>query len=83
MFIDKDVVCCALCQTPETPIYCDICHMNLCKDYILKHVSDSSKVPNLVAFKQYCATLNHRMCLNHPTNQCDLSAVNNVTFLLV
>lgn len=61
MFSDKDVVCCALCQTPETPIYCDICHMNLCKDYILKHVSDSSKVPNLVAFKQYCATLNHRM----------------------
>lgn len=61
----QDVVCCALCQTPETPLYCEICHMNLCKDCILKHVSDPSKVHNVVSFKQHCTTLNHL------TKQCD------------
>lgn len=61
----QDVVCCALCQPPETPLYCEICHMNLCKDCILKHVSDPSKVHNVVSFKQHCTTL------NHPTTQCD------------
>lgn len=61
----QDVVCCALSQTPETPLYCEICHMNLCKDCILKHVSDPSKVHNVVSFKQHCTTL------NHPTTQCD------------
>lgn len=33
---------------------------------------DPSKVHIVVAFKQYCATLNHCMCLNHPTKQRDL-----------
>lgn len=71
-FSAQDVVRCALCQTPETPLYCENCHINLCKDCILKHVSDPSTVHNVVAFKQYCDTLNHRMCLNHPTKQSDL-----------
>uniref|UniRef100_K1PRB8 Tripartite motif-containing protein 2 n=1 Tax=Magallana gigas TaxID=29159 RepID=K1PRB8_MAGGI len=53
-------------------MYCEICHIHLCKDCVETHLSDSSKVHNVVSLKQYLTTLNYPKCRKHPTKQCEL-----------
>nr|XP_034331668.1 uncharacterized protein LOC117690933 [Crassostrea gigas] len=68
----QDVVRCTLCQYAVAPMYCEVCHIHLCKDCVEKHLSDSSKVHNVVPLKQYLTTLNYPKCRKHPTKQCEL-----------
>nr|XP_034329513.1 uncharacterized protein LOC109619769 [Crassostrea gigas] len=68
----QDVVRCTLCQDSVAPMYCEACHLHLCKDCVEKHFSDSSKVHNVVPLKQYLTTLNNPKCRKHPTRQCEL-----------
>nr|XP_034327218.1 uncharacterized protein LOC117689687 [Crassostrea gigas] len=68
----QDVVRCTLCQDSVAPMYCEVCHIHLCKDCVEKHFSDSSKVHNVVPLKQYLTTLNYPKCRKHPTRQCEL-----------
>ncbi|XP_065924943.1 uncharacterized protein [Magallana gigas] len=68
----QDVVRCTLCQYSVAPMYCEVCHIHLCKDCVEKHFSDSSKVHNVVPLKQYLTTLNYPKCRKHPTKQCEL-----------
>nr|XP_034327248.1 E3 ubiquitin-protein ligase TRIM71-like [Crassostrea gigas]XP_034327249.1 E3 ubiquitin-protein ligase TRIM71-like [Crassostrea gigas]XP_034327250.1 E3 ubiquitin-protein ligase TRIM71-like [Crassostrea gigas]XP_034327251.1 E3 ubiquitin-protein ligase TRIM71-like [Crassostrea gigas] len=68
----QDVVRCTLCQDSVAPMYCEVCHIHLCKDCVEKHFSDSSKVHNVVPLKQYLTTLNYPKCRKHPTKQCEL-----------
>ncbi|XP_052704881.1 uncharacterized protein LOC128180769 [Crassostrea angulata] len=68
----QDVVRCTLCQYSVAPMYCEVCHIHLCKDCVEKHFSDSSKVHNVVPLKQYLTTLNNPKCRKHPTKQCEL-----------
>lgn len=68
----QDVVRCVLCQTHETPLYCEFCHMNLCKNCVEKHLSDPLKAHKVVSFQQYCTSLNDHMCMDHPTKKCDI-----------
>uniref|UniRef100_A0A8W8JKE5 B box-type domain-containing protein n=1 Tax=Magallana gigas TaxID=29159 RepID=A0A8W8JKE5_MAGGI len=53
-------------------MYCEVCHIHLCKDCVEKHFSDSSKVHKVVPLKQYLTTLNYPKCRKHPTRQCEL-----------
>nr|XP_034329412.1 uncharacterized protein LOC117690159 [Crassostrea gigas] len=68
----QDVVRCTLCRHSVAPMYCEICHIHLCKDCVEKHLSDSSKVHNVVSLKQYCTSLTYPKCCKHPTKQCEL-----------
>ncbi|XP_052706890.1 E3 ubiquitin-protein ligase TRIM71-like [Crassostrea angulata] len=68
----QDVVRCTLCQYSVAPMYCEVCHIHLCKDCVETHFSDSSKVHNVVPLKQYLTTLNYPKCRKHPTKQCEL-----------
>nr|XP_034316512.1 E3 ubiquitin-protein ligase TRIM71-like [Crassostrea gigas]XP_034316513.1 E3 ubiquitin-protein ligase TRIM71-like [Crassostrea gigas] len=68
----QDVVRCTLCQYSVAPMYCEVCHIHLCKDCVKKHFSDSSVVHNVVPLKQYLTTLNYPKCRKHPTKQCEL-----------
>ncbi|XP_052704430.1 uncharacterized protein LOC128180385 [Crassostrea angulata] len=68
----QDVVRCTLCQYSVAPMYCEVCHIHLCKDCVETHLSDSSKVHKVVSLKQYLTTLNYPKCRKHPTKQCEL-----------
>ncbi|XP_052707965.1 uncharacterized protein LOC128183113 [Crassostrea angulata] len=68
----QDVVRCTLCQESVAPMYCEVCHIHLCKDCVETHFSDSSKVHKVVPLKQYLTTLNYPKCRKHPTKQCEL-----------
>nr|XP_034333974.1 E3 ubiquitin-protein ligase TRIM71-like [Crassostrea gigas]XP_034333975.1 E3 ubiquitin-protein ligase TRIM71-like [Crassostrea gigas] len=68
----QDVVRCTLCRDSVAPMYCEVCHIHLCKDCVEKHFSDSSKVHKVVPLKQYLTTLNYPKCRKHPTKQCEL-----------
>lgn len=68
----QDVVRCDLCQITEIPMYCDVCHIHLCRDCVEKHLTDSSNVHKVVSFKQYCTTLNYPKCRKHPSKLCEL-----------
>ncbi|XP_052706889.1 E3 ubiquitin-protein ligase TRIM71-like [Crassostrea angulata] len=68
----QDVVRCTLCQDSVAPMYCEVCHIHMCKDCVETHLSDSSKVHNVVSLKQYFTTLNYPKCRKHPTRQCEL-----------
>ncbi|XP_052681789.1 uncharacterized protein LOC128162583 [Crassostrea angulata] len=68
----QDVIRCTLCQDSVAPMYCEVCHIHLCKDCVETHLSDSSKVHKVVSLKQYLTTLNNPKCRKHPTKQCEL-----------
>lgn len=67
----RDVVRCTLCQTSVAPMYCEFCHVHLCKDCVEKHFSDYSKFQNVVPLRQYFKTLIYAKCRKHPTKQCE------------
>ncbi|XP_052705859.1 E3 ubiquitin-protein ligase TRIM71-like [Crassostrea angulata] len=68
----QDVVRCTLCQDSVAPMYCEVCHIHLCKDCVETHLSDSSKVHKVVSLKQYLTTLNNPKCRKHHEKQCEL-----------
>ncbi|XP_052704880.1 E3 ubiquitin-protein ligase TRIM71-like [Crassostrea angulata] len=68
----QDLVRCTLCQDSVAPMYCEVCHIYLCKDCVEKHLSDSSKVHKVVSLKQYLTSLSNPKCRKHPAKQCEL-----------
>lgn len=68
----QDVVRCTLCTSSVALMFCEVCDINLCKDCIEKHLSDSSKVHKVVSLKQCLATLNYPKCEKHEGMRCEL-----------
>ncbi|XP_052694251.1 tripartite motif-containing protein 3-like [Crassostrea angulata] len=66
----KDVAPCSLCQIPEASMYCEVCHIHLCKACKGEHLSDSSKEHRVVPVKQCRTTLNYPLCRKHPIYKC-------------
>ena len=65
----QDVVRCTSCETALAPMYCEVCHIDLCKDCAVKHIFDKSKVHKIVSLKQF---LSSPKCPDHSNKQCEL-----------
>lgn len=48
----EDIIRCYLCDTPIPLLYCEACHINICKGCAVRHLSDDSKEHTVVPVKQ-------------------------------
>eukprot|EP00105_Crassostrea_gigas_P015997 XP_011433199.1 PREDICTED: uncharacterized protein LOC105332340 [Crassostrea gigas] len=72
----QDVLRCRLCKTPIPPLYCDICHIHLCKTCAGEHILDESSEHKVVVFKKRglapsCSKHSKKLCELH-CKQCDI-----------
>ncbi|XP_062584598.1 uncharacterized protein LOC134246286 [Saccostrea cucullata] len=68
----QDIIRCDLCETAIVQMYCDFCHVNLCKPCIGEHIADDYNKHQVVPFQQRKSTLIYPKCATHPTKACEL-----------
>nr|XP_034305168.1 uncharacterized protein LOC109620202 isoform X4 [Crassostrea gigas] len=77
----QDVHRCDLCETAIVHIYCDFCHVNLCKPCILDHILDEYEKHKIVPFQERRSTLIYPNCGNHPQKNCELQCKKCCSFV--
>lgn len=69
-----DIIRCELCDTAAPQLYCNICHINLCKACAGEHLLDESKFHLVVLSKHRLSnsTYDYTKCPEHSTKPCKL-----------
>ncbi|XP_062572287.1 uncharacterized protein LOC134234249 isoform X2 [Saccostrea cucullata] len=68
----QDAIRCDLCETAIVKVYCDFCHVNLCKPCVGEHIADEYDKHKIVPFQQRKSTLIYPKCATHSTKNCEL-----------
>lgn len=70
----QDVIRCAMCETPVPPLYCEVCHINLCKTCAGEHLLDESKCHIVVPIKyrKFIPKFRYPKCKIHTKKRCNL-----------
>ncbi|XP_062588400.1 E3 ubiquitin-protein ligase TRIM36-like [Saccostrea cucullata] len=63
----QDVIRCDLCKTALVQMYCDFCHVNLCRPCIGEHIADEYDKHKIVPFQHKKSTLIYPTCSAHQT----------------
>lgn len=71
----QDVVLCTNCTNSAALLHCDICHLDLCEDCVIQHISDISKDHKVVPITQKGSTPDYPICLKHSARRCQLHCV--------
>lgn len=72
----QDVICCDVCELPNSTMQCDICQIYLCRTCVEKHLSGESKEHRVVTIKRRvhyptCSKHNQQLC-DFYCEQCDI-----------
>lgn len=68
----EDIIRCYLCDTPIPLLYCEVCHINICKGCAVRHLSDDSKEHTVVPVKQRKSSPSYSKQTAHAKTQCEL-----------
>lgn len=71
-FSAQDIIRCHLCDKESPTLYCELCHVHLCKICAGKHLLDESKEHRVVSIKNRSSDPTCPKCPTHTSKLCEL-----------